>query len=330
MKYLDWPKIDLHCHLDGSVRPETIRELAIMQGIEIPESLREELVAPETCQSLDEYLLRFDLPNRLMQTQENLERITFELYEDAARENVKYMEVRFGPLLHVMEGLSLDQVFKGVLSGMKRAEKNYDIKGNLIVSILRTMPKDRIYELIDVAAQYLNKGVVAMDLAASELPGFCQEFIPHMAYAREKGFHITIHAGETGSGQNVTDAIQLLGAERIGHGIYIHDDQEAFDLCLNKQTVLEVCPTSNVQTKAVPTLVEHPMKMFYDKEIKVTINTDNRTVSDTTMTKELEKTFETFEMTVEDYKQIYLNSICRAFTNESTKEWLRDYLKDII
>jgi len=330
MNYKVLPKIDLHCHLDGSVRPETLFELAAERNIEVPnvDALKELLIAPETCQSLDEYLLRFDLPNQVMQDEVSLERITFELFEDSALENVKYLEVRFGPLLHLLKGLSIKQVLESVLRGMKRAEQQYEITGGIILSVLRTMPKDRIDELLEIGANYLDKGIVAFDLASSEVANFCHEFKPYTDKAIELGYHITIHAGETGVGQNVYDAIELLGAERIGHGIYISNHEEAYELVRDLDIVLEVCPTSNVQTKAVESMSSHPIVDFYKDSLLVTINTDNRTVSDTTMTEEVKKTFETFDMTLEDYEIIYENSVTRAFTSDTIKKELMTYLND--
>lgn len=328
MNYQALPKIDLHCHLDGSVRPETLFELAVERDIQTPEleDLKQLLIAPETCQSLDEYLLRFDLPNQVMQDTSSLERITFELFEDSALENVKYLEVRFGPLLHVLKGLSLTQVIESVIEGMKRAENQYDIKGGIILSALRTMPKDRINEMLEVGANYIDKGVVAFDLASSEVADFCKSFKPYTDYAIQLGYHITIHAGETGVGQNVYDAIELLKAERIGHGIYIKDHEDAYEMVRDLDIVLEVCPTSNVQTKAVDSMPLHPICDFYKDDLMVTINTDNRTVSDTTMTKEIERTFKTFNLSIDDYTSIYENSVARAFTSDIVKKQLMSYM----
>lgn len=329
MNFKALPKIDLHCHLDGSVRPETLFEIAKKQNIDLPELdiLREQLIAPEDCPSLDDYLKRFDLACQIMQDEETLERITFEVFEDAARENVKYLEVRFGPLLHVLKGLTLDQVISSVLRGMHRAEEAYDIYGGIILSVLRTMPKDRINELLDVGAKYLDKGVVAFDLASSEVAGFCEEFKPYTDKAKALGYHITIHAGETGVGQNVYDAVDDLQAERIGHGIYIHNHEAAYKLVKAQDIVLEVCPTSNVQTKAVRSMEDHPLNDFHKDGLLVTINTDNRTVSNTTMTIEVQKTFETFNLDMDDYKKIYENSIKRAFTSAKIKGVLLSYMK---
>lgn len=327
MNYHTLPKIDLHCHLDGSVRPSTIRELAISEGIQnLPEDLESELIAPETCGSLDEYLTRFEWPNKVMQTEEALRRITFEVFEDAAKENVKYLELRFGPLLHLKKGLSVEVVLKSVLKGMHDATSMYDIEGGIILSILKTMVKDQIKEVIDVGASLLDQGIVAIDLAGSERPGFAHQFVEHIAYAKEKGFHVTIHAGENGCPQNVTDSIELLHAERIGHGIDIAKDKVAFDLTKSKHVLLEVCPTSNIQTKGVMSYKSHPIKAFYDDQVLVSINTDNRTVSNTTMTKEVEKVMEAFNLTLEDYKTIYRYAVSMSFASNQVKEKLMDYI----
>lgn len=328
MNYLELPKIELHCHLDGSVRVETIQELAIEMGISVPDNinvLKEMLVAPESCPSLDEYLKRFSLPVQVMQTEEALKRITFELFEDAAKENIKYMEVRFGPLLHLNKGLNIEQVISSVVDGMNLASEQYDITGNIIISALRTMPKDSLYDMLDVGAKYLGKGVAAFDLASSEIKGFAQDFKPYVDYAIKKGYHITIHAGETGVGENVLDSIEILNAERIGHGIFIHDTPKAFQAVKKNETVLEVCPTSNVQTKAVLSIESHPINDFINSGLKVTINTDNRTVSDTTLTDEIKKVMTCFNLDIETYKRIYENALEKAFTTDLGKQRLRNY-----
>lgn len=329
MDYLSLPKIELHCHLDGSVRVETIAKFAKQLGIDVTDNMRDLkdlLVAPETCLSLDEYLKRFSLPVKIMQTKEALKEITFEVFEDAALENVKYMELRFGPLLHTKEGLTIDEILQSVLEGMNLAEKRHGIKGNIIISILRTMSTESIYDLIDVASNYLNKGIVAFDLASSEVKGFSEKFKPYIDYAKSKGFEVTIHAGETGIGKNVLDAIEILNASRIGHGIYIHDTPEAYQAVEEKKVALEVCPTSNVQTKAVNHIESHPIEDFINNGLKVTINTDNRTVSNTTMTQEIKKVMETFNFDLDVYKKIYSDAVSAAFTSEEDKDLLLTYL----
>lgn len=330
MNFAELPKIELHCHLDGSLRPETIIDIAKREGIGIPsfdlEEIQIELTAPIECESLDEYLRKFAIPNLVMQSKENLRRIAFELLEDAAQENVKYMEVRFAPLLHTKKGLDVEEIVQSVLEGMKDAEDQYDIKGNLILSCMRTMSVDRAFEVVEKGKIFLGKGVVAIDLCASEEEGFCGIFEAPIRLAKEYGYRVTIHAGETGIGKNVLEAVKLLGAERIGHGVFIKDCDEAYRIVKEQQVVLEMCLTSNVQTKAVNNFREHPIYNFHKDGIKVTINTDNRTVSATNMLNECNLVFNEFNMSFEDYKHIYFNSVEACFADLETKEMLKKYI----
>lgn len=320
------PKIELHCHLDGSLRPDTIIEIAEKEGIDIDEII-ETVTAPLECKSLDEYLKAFELPNLVMQSKESLRRVTFELYEDAAKENVKYMEVRFAPLLHTLKGLTVEQIIESVIEGMREAQVKYDIKGNIILCCMRIMSVDKAFEVVEKGKKFLGKGVVAIDLCASEIEGFCQKFVEPIRLARKYGYRVTIHAGETGIGKNVLEAVELLGAERIGHGVYIRNCEEAYKIVKERNITLEMCPTSNVQTKAVSNFLDHPIYDFYKDGIKVTLNTDNRTVSDTNMTKEIEMTAKEFNIDYEDYKKIYYNSVDSSFADEETKEELKRILK---
>lgn len=330
MNFLNLPKIELHCHLDGSVRPETIIDIAKKENINIPsfniDIIREQVTAPLECESLNEYLKRFALPNVVMQSKESLRRVTFELMEDCAKENVKYIEIRFSPVLHTKKGLTVEEVIESVLLGIKDGEEKYDIKGNLILGCMRTMSINKAFEIVEAGRKFLGKGVVAIDLCSSEEAGFCEKFSQPIKLAKEYGYRVTIHAGETGIGENVLEAIELLGAERIGHGVYIKECKEAYEVVKNKGIVLEMCPTSNVQTKAVNSFSSHPIYDFYKDGIKVTINTDNRTVSNVNMTKECDILGETFSLSYEDYKKIYLNSIEAAFTDLETKEKLKTYI----
>lgn len=330
MNLLDLPKIELHCHLDGSVRPETIIELAKKDEIEIPSfhinTIKSAVTAPLDCNSLDEYLKRFHLPNLVMQSRENLRRITMELLEDCAEENVKYIEIRFAPVLHTKCGLSIEEIIESVLQGIKDGEEKYDIKSNLILCCMRTMSVEKAFQVVEEGKKFLGKGVVAIDLCGPENENFCERFIEPIALARKYGYRITIHAGETGIGKNVFEAVELLGAERIGHGVYIKDCIEAYSLVKEKKITLEMCPTSNIQTKAVDIFSNHPIYDFYKDELKVTINTDNRTVSNTNMTNECDVVYKEFNISYEEYKDIYYNSIEAAFADLETKEKLKKYI----
>ncbi|SHK79102.1 adenosine deaminase [Clostridium cavendishii DSM 21758] len=327
MNFLNLPKIELHCHLDGSVRPETIIDIAKKEEIDIPsfdrEIIKNEVTAPLECTSLNEYLKAFAIPNLVMQSKESLRRIAFELFEDAAKENVKYMEVRFAPVLHTVKGLKIEEIIQSVIEGIKDAEEKYDINGNVILSCMRNMSADKALEVVEKGKKFLGRGVVAVDLCAAEEEGFCRKFVEPIKVAREYGYRVTIHAGETGIGKNVLEAVELLGAERIGHGVFIRDCKEAYEIVREKNITLEMCPTSNVQTKAVNSFNSHPIYDFHKDGINVTVNTDNRIVSDTTMTKEFDIVKKEFNISFEDYKQIYLNSVEASFTDEKTKENLR-------
>lgn len=330
MNLKDLPKIELHCHLDGSVRPKTIIDIAKRENIDIPsydiKEITELMIAPMECASLDEYLEKFSLPIKIMQSEYSLKRITYELLEDAAKENVKYMEIRFAPLLHTNGGLDTRRIIESVLSGIKEAEDKYDIKGNLILSFLKTVPSSSIFDVIEIGKEYLNKGVVAVDLCGAERKGFAKDFIEPIALAKDYGYRITIHAGETGIGENVLDSIELLGAERIGHGVNIDNCKKAYDMVKDRGIALEICMSSNVQTKAVSTIKNHPMYDFHKEGIKVTLNTDNRTVSNTDMSKEISLAIKEFHISKDDYKVIYYNAIDMCFANEIIKKRLRGYM----
>jgi adenosine deaminase len=327
MNFERLPKIELHCHLDGSVRAETILDIAIKENIKIPtyklDEIKNMMIAPIECSSLEEYLQRFYLPIAMMQSKESLKRIAFELFEDGAKENIKYMEVRFAPLLHIKNGLSVEEIIESVLMGIKAAEESYGIKGNLILSFLRNMAPESIFEVIEVGKKYLGKGVVAVDLCGAEHEGFSENFIEPIARAKSYGYKVTIHAGETGIGRNVLEAVELLGAERIGHGVFINNCNEAYDIVKKNHITLEMCPTSNIQTKAVNTFEEHPIYAYYKDGIKITINTDNRTVSNVNLTNEYSIIGKSFNMECEDYKRIYDYSVNASFADEKTKEYLR-------
>lgn len=324
------PKIDLHCHLDGSARPETLIEIGKDEKIDLPTfdllKFKKLVTAPWECNSLVDYLKRFSLPLILMQSAKSLKRTTYELLEDAAKENVKYLEVRFAPTQHMKNGLKIEETIESVLEGMKEGEKDFKIKSSLILCCMKHLSEEDALKVIKAGRKYLNFGVKAVDLCGAEEKGFSQKFITSMRLAKEYGYELTIHAGESGFGENVLDAVELLNAKRIGHGVFIKDFSKAYDLVKEKGIFLEMCPTSNIQTKAVKALKEHPFYKFYKDGINVTINTDNRTVSNTNMIREISMLEDEFSLSIEEYKNIYLNSVEAAFISEDEKESLREFI----
>ncbi|WP_321330173.1 adenosine deaminase [uncultured Ilyobacter sp.] len=325
------PKIELHCHLDGSIRPLSVMEIAKKDGIELStydlDEIKAQMIAPTNCKDLGEYLTRFSLPGLVMQSKENLIRVTSELMEDAAKENVKYIEIRFAPQLHTHRGLTVEEVISSVIEGMKIGEKKFQINGNIILCCMRNFDVEKAFEVVEKGREFLGRGVVGIDLCANENRGFCEVFQEPMKLAKEYGYRITIHAGETGIGENVRDAVELLGAERIGHGVFIKDCPEAYEIVKKQGVTLEMCPTSNIQTRAVNKISEHPVYRFQNNGIMVTLNTDNRTVSNTSLEKEISLVSREFHMTYEGYKEIYYNSVRASFASETLKENLMKFMK---
>ena len=321
------PKVELHCHLDGSVRPATILELAKKDGIELPtynlKDLMTYLQVPDDCPSLKVYLERFALPNAVMQTTGNIYRITTELLADAADDGVKYIEIRFAPRLHMVKGLTFDEIVESVLKAINEAPEKHGIHANLILCCMRHEDVKHSIEVVEAGRKFLGKGVVAVDLAGNE-----HDFPPELHkdafdLAKEYGYHITIHAGETGIGENVEKSIQLLHAERIGHGLFCKDVPSSYDLVKSKQIPLEMCPVSNLHTKAVPSYGEHPIGDFYKDDIYVTINTDNMTVSNITQTGEYEHLAKNFDFNEDIFTEIYLKSVEASFASNEVKKHLR-------
>lgn len=330
MNFKDLPKIELHCHLDGSLRTNTVIKLAKKDGLELPtydyKEISKLLRVSEECSCLDEYIMKFDIPLKIMQTKENLTRTAFELMEDASNENVKYIEIRFAPWLHIRQGLTLEEVIESVIEGVKLGEEKFDIRGRIILCYLRHHNIEHIDKVIHVGAKYLNKGVVAIDIAGSEQLGFAYKYVDSIAKARKLGFRVTIHAGETGFASNVKDAIELLKAERICHGLYIYKDKDIYNLVKESGVTLEMCPKSNIDTKGCNSYNEHPICKYLRDDIKINLSTDNRTVSNITLTEECKNVIAALSMTYDEYKTIYLNSVDAAFCENSLKEILKNYI----
>lgn len=327
----DLPKFDLHVHLDGSMRLDTVIELAKALPPErrFPSDvdLRKGLTPPQRC-TLEEYLRAFSITVGVLQSKAALERAAYELCEDAAGENVIYMEIRFAPLLHVQQGLSPNQVIESVLAGMRRAETAYPIHTGLIVCGLKQEPPESSIQTAQLGAEYRNKGVVGFDLAGPE-NGF-PPALHHEAIeiARRSGLQVTIHAGEGCCPAHIREAIDL-GAERIGHGVYLYQDLETEKIVRERKIPLEVCPTSNLQISGVmDSYSEHPFVRYLDEGIPVTINTDNRLMSRIDVTHELERMIDAFSLTHDQVKGILLNSANAAFASEEVRTKLRVQVED--
>ncbi len=285
------PKTDLHVHLDGSLRLETILELAREQGVELPAldvgGLNAAIGCGRNFGSLVEYLRGFDITLRVMQTEEALERIAFELAEDAHAENVLYMEVRDAPMLHTRRGLKLTKVVGAEVSGLRRARETYGIKANVIVCGIRNISAESSYQMAELAVAYKSRGVVGFDLAGAEADFPAKHHRAAFQLVRDNNVNCTIHAGEAYGPESIAQAIHVCGAHRIGHGCRLREDGDLLHYVIDHRIPLECCPSSNVQTGAVKDFATHPLKLYFDLGVRVTINTDNRLITDTSVSKEL-------------------------------------------
>lgn len=309
--YKKMPKVELHLHLDGSIPLEVLCNFSGLPR----EKVIEEVVSIND-QSLSEYLKHFDFVNKYLQTKENIELASFELGKRLDEENVCYAEVRFAPLLHVLEGLSLEEVVESVLSGLRKCQ----VKTNLILCIRRGEDLETSLKVVELANKYLGKGVVALDLVGDEehFPFKDMEYIFKVCkYAK---IPVTIHAGET----TKRDILDILAyTKRIGHGIKIYDDEELIKKVIKNKILLEVCPNSNIDTKNIIDYSHHPIKYLYDKGVKLSISTDNRTVSNINLTEEYENLERFLGFSEEDFIKMNLNALDYAFITEKEKNELK-------
>jgi adenosine deaminase len=285
------PKTDLHVHLDGSLRLDTLVELARAQGVslpaETPDGLSTAMRLGERVGTLVEYLRAFDVTLSVLQTREALQRVAFELAEDAAAENVRYMEVRYSPMLHTRAGLHHVDVVEAVLRGLEDAATVHGIESKIIICGIRNISPEASLEMAELTVAYKDRGVVGFDLAGAEYDHPAADHQAAFDLVRSNNINVTIHAGEAYGAASVAQALHTCGAHRIGHGCRLREDGDLLHYVIDHRIPLEVCPSSNVQTGAVESLERHPVKLYADLGARVTINTDNRMVTNTSVTKEL-------------------------------------------
>ena len=315
-KLRELPKAELHCHLDGSVRPATLLDLARESRIKMPKQTPEELadfMRVDDAKSLDDYLRRFDITVSVLQNEEALERAAYELAEDAAEDGVRYIEVRNAPILNVVKGLTLVEAVEAPLRGLRRAEKDFGITGRFIVIALRHFSAEHSLEMAKLAVEFKNDGVVAFDLAGGEKGNPASVHVAAFKYAREHNLGVTVHAGEGDGAESIRQAVHVCGANRIGHGTRLIEDPDLMQYVNDRRIALEVCLTSNVQTKVADSYETHPFREYFDRGLNVTLNTDNRLMSGTTLTDEYVYAAERLGFTVDELAGIALNGFESAF-----------------
>lgn len=310
------PKPELHCHLDGSLRPGTMLEIAREQRVTLPRddaaSLRE-YMRVDDARNLEDYLARFDVTISVMQTADAIERIAYELVEDARDDGVRYIEVRNAPKLNTRGSLSLDDVVCATLRGLSRGERDFGVVARFIVCSLRHWAPDVSLRMAHLAVAYRDRGVVGFDLAGPESGYAAVDHAAAFLYAREHNLAVTCHAGEGDGAGSVAQAVHLLGANRIGHGTRTGDDSGLLQYVTDRQIALEICPTSNEQTHAVDSFGEHPIRRYFESGVNVTLNTDSRLISGVTLTSEYMRVAAELGFTLDDLVTISLNGFHSAF-----------------
>jgi adenosine deaminase len=283
------PKAELHCHLDGSLRPATLIELGREYGIPIPCDTADELrdyMLVNDAETLEEYLARFEVTISVLQTADAIERVAYELGEDAAKDGVRYLEVRNAPILNSRLKLSPAEALDAQLRGLARAEQDFGIVARSIVIALRQMQPMVSLELARLAVAYRDRGVVAFDLAGGELGYPASAHSLAFAYARENNLAVTVHAGEGDGAESVRQAVHSCCANRIGHATRLVEDPALTQYVNDRRIGLEICLTSNVHTGAASSYETHPLRAYFDRGMNVSLNTDNRLMSGTTLTDE--------------------------------------------
>jgi adenosine deaminase len=310
------PKAELHCHLDGSVRPSTLIELGREYGVALPVQSADELrdyMLVDDAETLADYLARFEVTISVLQTAEAIERVAYELGEDAAKDGVRYIEVRNAPTLNSRGKLSAAQALEAQLRGLARAEADFGIVArSIVISIRQSSPMVSL-DVARLAVEYSNRGVVAFDLAGGELGFPAAAHAMAFAYARENNLAVTVHAGEGDGAGSVKQAVHACCANRLGHATRLIEDPELTQYVNDRRIGLEICLTSNVHTGAAASYELHPLRAYFDRGMNVTLNTDNRLMSGTTLTDEYLYAAKYLDFTFDELCTLSLNGFESSF-----------------
>ena len=316
------PKIELHCHLDGSLSREFM-EMRLGRTVS-----QEELSVSEDCTSLAEYLEKFSLPGQCILDEKGLEAAGYDVLKSMRQENVRYAEIRFAPLLSETSDMKCRAVIEALLKGLERGQADFGVRFGVITCAMRHHSQEENNRMLKIAREYLGSGVCAADLAGAEASYPMSEFMELFENTRKMEMPFTLHAGECGNVQNIVDSVRA-GAGRIGHGIAMRGHLDLQRELADKGIGIEMCPISNLQTKAVESPAEYPLREFLNAGLKVSINTDNRTVSNTTLTKELQFIQKTYGICDEEISILMKNAVDTAFTSDERKAELYRELKGV-
>ncbi len=328
------PKVELHDHLDGGLRPETIIELARSQNISLPAGEPKKLASwfhrGARQKSLKLYLETFEVTLSVLQTEEALERTAYESIVDLAKDHVVYAEIRFAPVLHLRKGLNLEAAVTSVLQGLEQGRRETGTEYGLILCALRDQDPSLSLTVAELAVAFRDRGVVAFDIAGDEFGHPPKRHLEAFQYIRNRNFNITIHAGEAFGVESIWQALQICGAHRIGHGTRLIEDisyrgthiekmGSLAHFIKDKRVPMEMCLSSNIQTGAAASIDEHPFHLYFRNNFRVFLCSDNRLMSDTTLSKEYYLASEHFNLSMRDLEKIALNAMKSAFIHHDEK-----------
>jgi len=331
---LELPKTELHVHLDGSLRLETILDLAQKDHVTLPSTdpdiLRKAVTVQGQVKNLEEYIDKFRITLSVLQTPEALRRVAFELAEDCARENVKYLEVRYSPILHNAYGMTPMESIDAVLEGLEDAEQEYDIKTGVIICGIRSISPESSLRLAELAVAYKYRGVVGFDLAGAEENFPAKDHIDAFYLIRNNNINVTLHAGEAFGPKSIHQAIHYCGANRIGHGTRLKEDGDLLNYVNDHRICLEVCLSSNVHTMTIGKIEQHPIQFYHDYGLRLSLNTDNRLISNTTLVDEFMLAHNTFNFNMMDFKDFIISGFKSAFLHHRERTLMIKQVADQI
>lgn len=329
------PKVDLHRHLEGSMRLHTLCEIATEHGVPLPSDdlalLRPLVQVVDERYDFHAFLARFDLLRRFFSTREAIQRVAQEAVTDATVDGVRYLELRFSPSsLAEARGFSLEEVTESVIAGIQAGTRACSITVGLLLTIIRGSSVASAERIVDLALQYRTAGVVGVDLAGDEVRFPPDSFADVFRRARNAGLGVTIHAGEVVGADTIQTAVEELGAMRIGHGVQAHRRPHITELLRSMSVTLEMCPTSNLQTSAVSSLSRHPLMQYHRAGLRVSINTDNPSVSNTTLTDEYQIAVQELGATPNELREMILTGVRAGFIPDDQKQELEKWFQQAI
>jgi adenosine deaminase len=311
------PKAELHCHLDGSVRPKTVLEMAAEQKVKLPTTNLSKLTrlmqAGKRTRNLGDYLKIFDITLSVMQDKEALYRTAYELVEDCASENVRHLEVRYSPILHRKRRLSFEDIVDPVIAGLRDAGAKLNMSTGVIICGIRSMSPQVSMALAELAVAYKGRGVLAFDLAGQERDYPAKAHREAFQLVAKHNINSTVHGGEAFGPESIAQALHYCGAHRIGHGTRLAEDPDLLRYVRDHRVPLEMCLSSNVQTRVARTISVHPFGEYFRMGLRVTLNTDNRLMSATTASQEIELAARAFKLSPYEIKRIVINGFKSAF-----------------